>query len=63
MKFYYERGEKGFEGCEPTMKFIKKINELGDAMNSRLPHEALRYDKDSKHYKVKNKQIQLSYYK
>lgn len=53
MKHYADKNTPGFKGCEETVKFIKMINELVDAMNSRLPSEALYANKESKHYKVR----------
>lgn len=52
MKYYADKGAPGFKGCEATVEFIKKINDLADAMNSRLPREALNPNPESKHYKV-----------
>lgn len=57
MKHYADKNTPGFKGCEETIRFIKKINDLVDAMNSRLPSEALYANKDSKHYKVSEENI------
>ena len=57
MKHYADKNTPGFKGCEETIKFINMINELVDAMNSRLPTEALYANKESKHCKVSEEKI------
>ena len=49
IKHYGDKGTNGFKGCEPTVKFIHKINDLADAMTSRTPREALYADPKLKH--------------
>ena len=41
MKFYREDGVPGLEDSEPLEKFIMRIHNLADAMNSNKPRGAL----------------------
>lgn len=41
MRFYREQGVPGLEDSEPTEKFIMRIHNLADAMNSNRPRGAL----------------------
>jgi len=48
----YNRGLKDFEGCFPTIKFIRKMNSLIDVMNSRIAHSSITSEKESHGQKV-----------
>jgi len=39
----------GFEDSGPTIQFIKRIDEVAEAMNSQIPEEGLRVDPRSQH--------------
>jgi hypothetical protein len=41
-----------YKDADATIKFIRRINALIDAMNSQLPFQALKPDPESKHHKV-----------
>lgn len=62
MKQYMNRNTPGFEDAGPTIKFIERINTLSDAMNSRLPWEALRASEDSETNKVRQYLETISQY-
>ena len=52
MESYLKEGLPEFQGCEATISFIRRMNEVVDAMNSQRPCEALRPDPETKHHKV-----------
>lgn len=52
MEHLMNRGLLEFRGAEATIEFIRKINALVEALNSRLPSEGLRNDPTTKHYHV-----------
>lgn len=58
MKEYQSRGTPGFEDAAPTIAFIERMNDLADAMNSRLPYDALRANEDSPTHKVGTEHLQ-----
>lgn len=52
MQSYKDKGLPGLEDAEPTIKFIERMNDLVEAMNSQTPECALRPDPNSKFHKV-----------
>lgn len=46
------RGDIKFEDCGSTIRFIRKINDLVDIMNSNTEKYGLKADKDSYSNKV-----------
>lgn len=52
-------GVKEFQDAGPTIAFIRRVNSLVEALNSRTPMTALRNDPDTVHYKVLKKMLQL----
>ncbi|KAK3926592.1 Transposable element P transposase [Frankliniella fusca] len=51
MQHYKELGVKELEDAGPTIQFIRRINEVVDAMNSQLPYQGLQPDPNSTHHK------------
>jgi hypothetical protein len=37
-----DKGEPGFKGCDPTIQFCRRINEVSDVLNSKDSYSALR---------------------
>jgi len=54
MEELLNRGDKNFIGCEPTVKFIRKINDLVDVLNSNTEKHSLQADPNSNSNKVDN---------
>ena len=52
MQFYKDRGVETLQDADATIKFIRRINAVIDAMNSQLPCDALKPDEKSHHHKV-----------
>lgn len=52
LRFYLEQKSDGFEGCEATVKFCKRLNDLFDALNHKMPNQGLT--PDNKDFKVCN---------
>lgn len=60
MEELYNRGEKEFLDSKPTIKFIRRINDLVDALNSNTEKYGLHADPSSQSNKV-NMRTQGSY--
>ncbi|KAK3909961.1 Transposable element P transposase [Frankliniella fusca] len=52
MQHYMRLGVPDLQDAGPTIQFIRRINDVVDAMNSQLPFQALKPDPDSKYHKV-----------
>ena len=52
MQHYKDLGVPTLADADPTIKFIRRINAVVDAMNSQLPWQALRPHPESEHHKV-----------
>ncbi|KAK3931076.1 DNA transposase [Frankliniella fusca] len=52
MEHLKEQGVHGLADSEPTIKFIRRINSLVDALNSRSPSDGLKADPEKKHNKT-----------
>ncbi|KAL4143961.1 hypothetical protein QTP88_006209 [Uroleucon formosanum] len=52
MEELLNRGEKNFIGCGPTVKFIRKINNLVDVLNSNTEKHSLQADSNSNSNKI-----------
>ncbi|KAK3931213.1 DNA transposase [Frankliniella fusca] len=52
MEHLKEQGVHGLADSEPTIKFIRRINSLVDALNSRSPSDGLKADPENKHNKT-----------
>ncbi|KAL4127146.1 hypothetical protein QTP88_011344 [Uroleucon formosanum] len=52
MEELLNRGENNFIGCEPTVKFIKKINDLVDVLNSNTEKHSQQADPNSNSNKI-----------
>lgn len=53
MEHYRQRGIDSLKDGLPTIKFINRINNLIDGMNSQQPSNALKPDLQSAHNSVK----------
>jgi hypothetical protein len=42
MQIFKEEGKPGFDATEPTISFVKRLNDFCDAMNNRLPSQGLK---------------------
>jgi len=60
MEELLKRGDKNFIGCEPTVKFIRKINDLVNVLNSNTEKHSLQANPNSNTIKVDNIHIYLS---
>ena len=52
-------GVKEFQDAGPTIAFIRRVNPLVEALNSRTTMTALRNDPETDHYKVLKKKLQF----
>lgn len=53
MEIYKSNGED-LQDCEPTIKFLKRINGLINAMTSRRSFDALQDDNQFHHVRIDN---------
>lgn len=44
IEFYKNKNYDGFDNCEETVLFSKKINNLFDALNWKLPLEGIKHN-------------------
>lgn len=41
LKFYSDQHYAGFSGCGETMEFCKRMNDMFDALNRKMPNQGL----------------------
>lgn len=44
IQFYKNKNYDGFTGCEETIIFTEKINDIFDALNRKFPAEGIKKD-------------------
>lgn len=52
MVTYKDKGEKDLQDCDPSVKFLRTINALIEAMTSRNPLNVLKNDNEFYHLNI-----------
>ena len=58
---YYKDKVPELNNCEASIAFVKRIDQVVDAMNSQIPKDALRPDPESIHNKLNSLMIYDTY--